>query len=195
MSLQHISGKLVYLMGASGAGKDTLLASLRPLMEDTDAQLRPLVLAQRHITRPASVSSKDEQHHPCTEQEFLTALAQGAYVMHWQSHGLYYGIPQSIDQELARGALVLVNGSRAYLPKAQERYPELLPVLVQVKPEALRQRLLDRGRESLEDIEKRVQRARLEVSCSSHMHIIDNSEALESTLQEFSHFIHTLRKL
>ncbi len=194
-STSHNNGKLVYVIGASGAGKDTLLASVRPLAEDTNPQLRPLIFAQRHITRPASLSEKDEQHHPCSEQEFLTALAQGEYGMHWQSHGLYYGIPQSIDKHLAHNALVLVNGSRAYLPEAQKRYPHLIPVLIQVKPEALRARLIARGRETLEDIERRVARARLEVVSDAHLHIIDNSEALDSSLQEFSQFIASLRKL
>lgn len=65
--------------------------------------------------------------------------------MHWRANGLDYGIPRQVDQWLAAGRAVLVNGSRAYLPEARQRYPDLLAVLVEVKPEVLRQRLLARG--------------------------------------------------
>ncbi len=51
-----------------------------------------------------------------------------------------------IDEWLAQGYDVLVNGSRGYLAQARRRYPDLLAVLLGVKPEVLRQRLLARGR-------------------------------------------------
>ena len=49
-----------------------------------------------------------------------------------------------IDEWLAQGYDVLVNGSRGYLAQARRRYPDLLAVLLGVKPEVLRQRLLAR---------------------------------------------------
>ncbi len=191
-------GKLIYLMGASGAGKDSLLNAVRPWACDgvhnvATPQERPLLIARRHITRPPSPSAKDEQHIVCTEQEFLQNLAEGQYILHWQSHGLYYGIAQSIQQHLQEGAVVLVNGSREYLPTAQEIFPELIPVLVRVRPEVLRERLTARGRESQEAIEKRVQRASLQVEPCKNMLTIDNSEALESTLEEFKALISQFR--
>jgi len=53
---------------------------------------------------------------------------------------------------------VLVNGSREYLHEARKRYPDLLAVLLQVEPEVLRARLLERGRETPDDIEARLMR-------------------------------------
>ncbi len=188
-------GKLIYLMGASGSGKDTLLHAARALIPQEAPHLRRLVIVQRHITRPLPANSQDEQHLPCTEQEFLARLAQGEYVMHWQSHGLYYGITQEVEAGLVRGAVVLVNGSREYLPEAQSRYPSLIPVLIRVDPEALKARLEARGRESAEEIEKRVQRARMELPPTPNMIVIDNSHALDSTLQEFTSFITMMRTI
>ncbi len=189
-------GKLIYLMGASGAGKDTLLKAVRPLMdEEQEATKRPLIIMQRHITRPASNNADDEQHKACTEEDFLHALAAGEYTMHWQSHGLHYGISKSIYSHLQQGALVLVNGSREYLPQAQQTFPELIPLLVQVKAEALRARLMARGRESQEDIERRVQRATQYNPSHDKMIVIDNSQALDSTLHYFKALIEDLRQI
>jgi len=53
----------------------------------------------------------------------------------------------------------VVNGSREYLTTAAQRYPELMPVWVEVSQEVLRTRLLTRGRESAEEIEKRLARS------------------------------------
>lgn len=55
-------GKLIWLMGPSGSGKDSLLAELR-LREQTQ-----LLVAHRYITRDASAGS--ENHIALSEQEF-----------------------------------------------------------------------------------------------------------------------------
>jgi ribose 1,5-bisphosphokinase len=58
------------------------------------------------------------------------------------------------------GLNVVVNGSREYLSEAAKTHPNLFPVLIYAPEELLRERLLRRGRESLEEIERRLQRAR-----------------------------------
>ncbi len=75
----------------------------------------------------------------------IDAEPKGIFALSWQANGLSYGIPARIDQWLADGRDVLINGSRAHLAEAQQRYPTLLPVLLTVKDEALRERLLRRG--------------------------------------------------
>lgn len=81
---------------------------------------------------------------------------------------------------------MLVNGSRGYLSGALERYPELVLVLLTVKDEVLRERLLRRGRESLEEIEARIRRNRLFVDDGSNgdtlIHRLDNSGDLAVTV-------------
>ncbi|MBK4995714.1 5-bisphosphokinase (PRPP-forming) PhnN [Pseudomonas sp. S37] len=100
--------------------------------------------------------------------------------MHWQANGLDYGIPLQVDQWLQAGRAVLVNGSRAYLAQARRRYPDLLAVLVEVRPEVLRQRLLARGRETAEEVEQRLARnAGLQTTTDPSVRVLDNSAGLE----------------
>ncbi|AJG12193.1 ribose 1,5-bisphosphate phosphokinase [Pseudomonas plecoglossicida] len=138
-------------------------------------------VARRVITR--SAEAKGEAAHGVTPEQFESLRAQGAFAMHWRANGLDYGIPVQIDQWLAAGRAVLVNGSRAYLAEARQRYPDLLAVLVEVKPEVLRQRLLARGRETAAQIEQRLARnARLQTLADPSVHVLDNSTSLEAAV-------------
>ena len=117
-------GKLIWLMGPSGSGKDSLLAELR-LREQTQ-----LLVAHRYITRDASAGS--ENHIALSEREFFTRAGQNLLALSWHANGLYYGVGIEIDLWLHAGFDVVVNGSRAHLPQARARYQSaLLPVCLQ----------------------------------------------------------------
>lgn len=148
-----MSGRLIYLMGPSGSGKDSLLNAARERLAERDC-----VIARRVITRSAEAVGEDAIG--VSPAEFDQQEAAGAFALSWRANGLAYGIPRQIDDWLAAGQDVLVNGSRGYLPLARERYPELLAILMQVDEAALRQRLKARGRESAEQIEARLARSR-----------------------------------
>ena len=79
-----MTGKLIWLMGASGSGKDSLLTELRQ-REQTQ-----LLVAHRYITRAASAGS--ENHIALSEQEFFTRAGQNLLALSWHANGLYYGV-------------------------------------------------------------------------------------------------------
>ncbi len=147
-------GKLFYIVGASGAGKDSIMSQVRRTLP---AQANVL-FAHRYITRAADAGG--ENHVAISPAEFRRMQALGAFALHWESHGLCYGIGAEIDLWLEAGAQVVVNGSRGHLPTATERYGEKLQVvLLTVSPEVLRARLIARARETPEEIESRIARA------------------------------------
>jgi ribose 1,5-bisphosphokinase len=115
-----------------------------------------VVFAHRYITRPADAGG--ENHVALSDEEFQARLSARLFALHWHSHGHAYGIGIEINQWLAKGVTVVVNGSRAYLSEARRAYPELLPVWIEVSPQVLRQRLLKRGRETAEEIKRRLAR-------------------------------------
>ena len=173
------TGRLIFLVGPSGSGKDSLIDASREQLAAAGVEI-----ARRVITR--SAEAKGEAAQGVTPEHFDTLRAQGAFAMHWRANGLDYGIPRQVDQWLAAGGAGLVNGSRAYLPEARQRYPDLLAVLVEVKPEVLRQRLLARGRESAEEVEQRLARsARLQAAADPSVHVLDNSSTLEAAVAAF----------
>ncbi|MGK4359499.1 phosphonate metabolism protein/1,5-bisphosphokinase (PRPP-forming) PhnN [Ectopseudomonas chengduensis] len=148
-----MQGRLIYLMGPSGSGKDSLLQAARASLE-----ARGCRFARRVITR--SAESVGEDALGVTPAEFERLEGEGAFALSWRANGLAYGIPREIDDWLSAGQDVLINGSRGHLEAARHRYPQLLAVLLQVDEEVLRQRLLARGRETPEQIEQRLARSR-----------------------------------
>ena len=153
------TGRLVYCMGPSGAGKDSLLDWLRAHLP----QPCPVHWAQRTISRAAT--SGGEAHEGVSPEAFAALCSEHAFALHWQANGLGYGVrhaqlaPLAPLAPLAQGHRVLLNGSRAYLPKALARFPDLVAVHITASPQVLRDRLLSRGRETREEVEARVQRA------------------------------------
>jgi ribose 1,5-bisphosphokinase len=166
---------LFYVIGASGAGKDSLIDYLRHHLA-ADA---PIMIAHRYITRPADAGG--ENHLALSKAEFQRREQMGCFAMHWFSHDTHYGIGKEIDEWLAMDHHVVVNGSREYLPEASERYPSLVPVLISVDPEILGKRLFDRGRESLDQIQKRLTQAIKLEKQVQHPRLlkISNNERLE----------------
>jgi len=113
------TGRLIFLIGPSGSGKDSLIDASRERLAAAGVEI-----ARRVITR--SAEAKGEAAHGVTPEQFETLRAQGAFAMHWHANGLDYGIAQQVDEWMAAGRAVLVNGSRAYLAEARQRYPNLL---------------------------------------------------------------------
>ncbi|WP_110673859.1 ribose 1,5-bisphosphokinase [Salinicola sp. RZ23] len=142
-------GRLIYVMGASGVGKDSLLRELR--------QHRPDVLvAHRYITR---ASGSGENCVELSAAEFAERRAQGLFCLAWHAHGLDYGVGIELESWLAAGHTVVLNGSRRALALARARFGKsLLPLLVVADAEVLRRRLLARGRETPAEIEARLAR-------------------------------------
>lgn len=175
-----MSGRLIYLIGPSGSGKDSLLDAARGRLAERGCRI-----VRRVITR--SAEAVGEAALGVSPQQFAEMEAQGAFALSWHANGLSYGIPREIDDWLAAGQDVLVNGSRGHLHNTRERYPDMLAVLLTVNPAVLRQRLLARGRESVAEIDQRLARnARFNeqlLAEDPNVHVLDNSGPLEHTVE------------
>ena len=165
--------RLIYVVGPSGSGKDSLLRYARERLADEPG----VVFAHRYITRSADFGG--ENHVALTRAEFNTRLRNRLFALAWESHGHAYGVGIEINQWLAKGATVVVNGSREYLAEASQRFPELLAVSIAVPAEVLRERLLARGREDAASVEQRLERHRRMQSPSPLGHVITNDGPLE----------------
>ena len=139
------------MVGPSGAGKDTLMDGARAaLAGDTR-----FVFARRVITRPAAAGGED--HQPASAEDFAQMRDQGEFALWWDAHGLSYGIPARVAAEAGQGRVVVANLSRGVLAEATARFP--LMVLEITAPLDLRAaRLAARGRESVEDVARRLSR-------------------------------------
>ena len=162
--------RLVAVVGASGAGKDTLLEGLV-------AACPEVYRARRTISRPPSANTEDFES--VTLAEFDALHREGAFALFWWAHGLGYGIRHCELDPLAEGRTVVFNGSRKALPEAVARYPDLRVVMVSVMPEVLAARLTARGRETAADIARRLERADTELPAGIVGQVVRNDGSPE----------------
>lgn len=167
------SGTLAVVVGPSGAGKDTLMN----LAARHFAGRPDIHFVRRVITRDGDAGNED--HRSVSDADFDAMEKAGAFAVSWQAHGLKYGIPADVTDELARGNLVIANGSRSVLQRFQATFPKLKIINVTAQREVLAERLMARGRESREDVLKRLDRSTITFDGSYDVTDIDNSGTLE----------------
>ena len=169
--------KLIYVMGPSGVGKDSLLNWLRSHVQTL--QPKPeLHFARRTITRAAGDATED--HEAIGQEDFAKLAQEGAFALHWQAHGLYYGVRRT--EMTDRSGWVIVNGSRAYVQEARERCPGMTVLHVSAPENIVRQRLLSRQRETADEVEARVLRSQTAAVdlADGDLHIV-NAGSLEES--------------
>ena len=153
--LRERQGAFVAVVGPSGVGKDTLIAYARERMGA--GERTPVHFVRRVITRPADGSTEDNES--LSPEEFERARAAGTFSLSWEAHGLQYGLPKSVDREIAAGHTVVANLSRAALDGLMARYRHVAVVAITASPETLAERLMARGRESAGEVSARLARA------------------------------------
>lgn len=168
-------GRLIAVVGPSGAGKDSLMEALKDRQPD-------LHLVRRVITRPEAAGGED--FDGISPALFAARAAGGDFVLHWQAHGLGYGIPVSVLDVIQGGRDALVNLSRGVLTQAARRFATLHVLHVTASAEVLSRRLSGRGRESPAEIARRLARRTPPFPEGLRVSEIDNSGTLEASVAQ-----------
>jgi thymidine phosphorylase len=147
-------GTLFLVVGPSGAGKDSLIEGLRARVDGQRFEF-----ARRIITRPEDAGG--EAHEASTLAAFDEREAAGEFLISWRAHGLAYGLSRRIADSLAAGRHVVANGSRGAIARLAARVPTLAVVEIDAPAAVLAARLAARGRETVEDVARRLERAGL----------------------------------
>ena len=165
-------GRLVLVVGSSGAGKDSILRfAMKKFSSDTR-----FVFPRRCITRDADIAAED---HDCLDKAAFDELAaNGVFALVWQAHGNSYGVRRSIDDDLRLGNVVIVNVSRTILADAAKTYPTAVVVEITAASETRANRIAARGRESTPDILSRLIREVPMPATKLQVHTIRNDGAL-----------------
>ncbi|MES2106082.1 MAG: DUF1045 domain-containing protein [Pseudomonadota bacterium] len=172
-----IPGRLFFVVGPSGSGKDDLLRWVR----QNPARHKEMVFVQRTITRPALTG---EDHESISPEQFWQLAAAGHFAMTWQSYELCYGIRRGFEAELKAGRNVVISGSREFVPKLLQTYQDAQVIWIEADHVLLRQRMEDRlqrqngsGPALLKRVQRNVQFSRPE---QPEVIKLDNSGSIES---------------
>jgi guanylate kinase len=180
---------VLVITGPSGVGKGTLIRALREHSPDLELS----VSATTRRPRPGEQASVD--YHYLTNEEFDRRLEEGEFLEHAEYAGNRYGTLRSeLDRAREAGARALVleievQGAR----QVREALPEAVQVFIAPpSEEALRTRLVGRGADDPDQIEKRLAVAREELAARDEFkHVIVN-DRLEDAVQELVRLVATM---
>lgn len=159
-------GRLVLVVGPSGAGKDTLLGLARAACaEDGD-----VVFPRRVVTREASPFEDNEQ---VSLSAFGQAIGRGDFAVHWEAHGHCYALPRGIDDDIRAGRTVVANVSRTVVDAIRRAYIDVVVVSITAPPEILAERVATRARSSDGLVVDRLNRAIGGVAAAADVTIIN----------------------
>ena len=163
-------GRLVLVVGPSGAGKDTLLRPAQAACADD----HNVVFPRRVVTR---ASSADEDNIALSPDEFARARDHGDFAVHWDAHGHSYALPLEINDDIRAGRAVVANVSRTVIAALRQTYTNVVVVAITAPPEVLAQRLAARARHTDGNIADRLARSVDDGSASADVTILNAGSA------------------
>ena len=137
-------GRLLLVVGPSGAGKDTLIGLARAACADDSS----IVFPRRVVTREASAFEDNEQ---VSFEAFRQALVRGEFAMNWEAHGHSYALSRVIEDDIRAGLTVVANVSRTVVVAMRRAYADVVVVSITAPPEILGQRLAARAQQRWAD--------------------------------------------
>lgn len=186
---------LIVLSAPSGAGKTTL-------GERILAELPGLCRIITCTTRaPRAGEIHDQDYHFLAQDEFERRLAKGDFLEHASVHGNLYGtLRQSVLDTIAAGhdALLIIDVQGAAQVRNMVTGPKTNPFLqdsfldIFITPpgsEELRKRLVGRGTDSIDVIERRLSNAGLEMERWPEFRYVVLNDSLDSAVENLTAII------
>ena len=147
-----MSGLLFVVSAASGTGKTSLVKALLDRVTN-------LHVSVSHTTRGQRPGELDGVHYQFTEKDsFLALVEQGGFIEYAEVFGNYYGTAQAtVKEQLAKGHDVLLEIDWQGAQQVRKLFPDSKQIFILPPSQFdLRQRLSNRGTDSVEVIERRL---------------------------------------
>ncbi len=183
--MENNKGEVIAVSGPSGAGKSTIVKKILKLYPE-------IVFSVSATSRPKRENESDGvEYFFISEDKFKNEIDIGEFVEWEKFYDYYYGTFKSfIDDNINLGKPVLLEIDVKGALSIKRIYPE--SHLIYIMPpsyEELVQRLRNRQTETEEDFQKRIERAKMELSHKDQFDYIIINEYLEKAVEETSDLI------
>lgn len=159
-------GLLIVVSGPSGAGKGTICKRLL----EKNPNLGYSISATTRAPRTGEVNGVN--YWFLSKEEFQKMIAEDGLLEWAEVYGNYYGTPaQKVRDSLAEGKNILLEIDTQGAALVRKKFPE--GVYIYILPpslEELKRRIIGRGTDSAESIERRLSCAREEMGCASEQY-------------------------
>lgn len=184
-------GKVIVLCAPSGCGKSTIIHTL---LDSNAVDMKFSVSATNRKPRSGEVDGAD--YHFMTTEQFRDAIAQNRFIEWEQVYpGRYYGtLKDEVVKTAESGENVLLDIDVKGAINVKKLFGDRALTIFILPPdiETLRKRLIARGTDALDEIERRVSKAEYEISFADQCDIriindkLDDAvEAARSAICEF----------
>lgn len=160
-------GCLFVVSAPSGAGKTSLVEAVIPKVRQKYwiEQVRTYTSKQ-----PRATDIHRQDFYFVTNAEFELLIKNNFFLEWSNAHGAYYGTPRSVLNDLDEGNSYLLVIDRVGAEQVVRQFSRVVLIWIEVSTiQILRERLLLRGTESMDQIERRLQRAQIEMDLERTM--------------------------
>lgn len=179
------SGLLLVISGPSGAGKGTIC---KKLMETSDNMKLSISATTR---KPRTGEVEGVNYFYKTREEFEEMISKNEFLEYAKIYDNYYGTPKkAIFDELEKGNDVILEIEMQGAMQIKHAYPEavfifiLPPSLIELK-----KRIVGRGTETIEQIEKRFGSAYSEIKLIGDYDYFIFNNVVEQSAEEIKHIV------
>jgi guanylate kinase len=177
--------RVFVITGPSGVGKGTLIRNLL-------ARVPELELSVSATTRRPRAGEQDGvDYHFLTEEAFDERVADGDFVEHADYSGRRYGTLRSeLERRTGSGVPVVLEIEVQGARQVRQTLPDAVQVFIAPPShDALRERLVGRGTDTTEDVERRLEVAEQELTAQSEFHYQVVNDRLEDAVDELERIV------
>ena len=176
--MKHV---LMAVSGPSGVGKGTIVKTIINRRDD-------VVESVSCTTREPREDEVNGKHYFfLSHEEFMRRIEENDFLEYDEHFGNYYGTPKSFVEETLKTKSVILEIDVVGALNAKKVFPEC--VLVMILPpsiEELKKRLIGRGTEGADEIERRLARLEYEISKKDKYDYLIVNDDLETAIAEVS---------
>lgn len=183
-----MKGKYIIISAPSAAGKSTLIRAIRKTCSDCN-----LAFSVSMTTRQPRPGEVDGVHYFfVTHEEFKESVNKG-HLLEWQEvHGNFYGTPKEPVENLSsagKNVILDVDVKGGWNIKHNTVTNSLAIFIMPPSKEELRKRLVLRGTETEDQINKRMERVEEEIAYAKDFDKVIVNDVLSASIEELTAII------
>lgn len=178
-------GLLILVSGASGTGKGTVCKKILSDMPEIFYSIS----ATTRQPRPGEVDGVE--YFFITREEFKTWIAEDKFLEYAEVYGNFYGTPlHKIEERRNRGENVLLEIDTQGALNVMEKVPDGVYIfLLPPSLDELRKRIENRGTETPETLERRLNAAKAEIEIGKKYQYVVINDTVEKAVEKIKSII------
>jgi guanylate kinase len=185
-----MAGSILVLSGPSGCGKSSLVSEILKVYHD-------IYFSISTTTRVIREGEEEGlNYHYISKEQFEKEIEEGEFLEYAKVHDNYYGTSlKPVKKALSEGKLVIFDIDVQGHEIVKKEFGDILTSLFITTPtsDVLRARLLGRGTDSMDVIERRLKNSRTEMDRIDEYDFLLINDVFEQTLEKFRAIVEVSR--